>query len=122
MPIMRGATKSPSGVETTAGFSRIASVERIATCGALMIGAVKVGAERAVVADGIGAAREIVGRQLARARLLDLPVHRLGEADQREIAGVAHDGNDEAVVREIDGDAEMDVARQRSGSCRRSAR
>ena len=35
------ATKSPSGVETTAGFSRIASAERMATCGALMIGAVK---------------------------------------------------------------------------------
>ena len=42
MPIRRGATKSPSEVETTAGFNRMASVERIATCGALMIGAVNV--------------------------------------------------------------------------------
>ena len=42
MPIMRGATKSPSCVDTTAGFRRIASVERMPTCGALMIGAVNV--------------------------------------------------------------------------------
>ena len=40
MPIMRGRDEIAFGVETTAGFSRIASVDRIATCGALMIGAV----------------------------------------------------------------------------------
>ena len=31
---------------------------------------------------------------------------------EREIARLAHDGNDEAVVIEVDGDAEIDVARQ----------
>ena len=40
MPVMRAAMKSPSCVETTAGFRRIASVERMPTCGALMIGVV----------------------------------------------------------------------------------
>ncbi len=40
MPIGRGTMTSPASVRTTAGRGRIASVDRIATCGALMIGVV----------------------------------------------------------------------------------
>ena len=38
-------------------------------------------------------------------RFLDLPPHGLGEADKRQIASVAHDGDDKAVMRKVDGDA-----------------
>ena len=114
MPIMRGATKSPSCVDTTAGFRRIASVERMPTCGALMIGGGKCRAECAVVADRIGAAGEIVRRKLARPS----PCRSAGASPWRapikvRLARLTHDGHDETVVIEVDRNAQIDVTRKR---------
>ena len=53
------------------------------------------------------------GRKLARPRLVDLPAHRLGDADQGEAARVSHDRNDETIVIKINRDAQIDVTRKR---------
>ena len=47
------------------------------------------------------------------ARLLDLPRDRLGEPARRQLVGVLHDRHDEPLMREVDGDAEIDVRRKR---------
>ena len=50
--------------------------------------------------------------RLAAFRLFNLPSDGFGESDQGEITRVAHDRNNEAIVVEVDGDAQIDDARQ----------
>ena len=113
MPIIRGADKIAFGVETTAGFSRIASVERMATCGALMIGAVNVVPKAPLLLIEYVPPARSSGVELASARFLDLPPHSLGEADKGQIARVPHDGHDKAIMRKVDSDAKVHFAGER---------
>src|ERR1700722_20995115 len=69
--------------------------------------------ECAVVTDRIGPAREILGRELARPRLVDLPADRLGDADQGEAARVPHNWDNETVVIEVAHNAQIDITRKR---------
>lgn len=47
--------------------------------------------------------------QLPRLRLLHHPPDGAREALHREVARLLHDGHDQSVMREIDGDAEIDL-------------
>ena len=115
MPIIRGATKSPWGVETSAGFRRIASIERIPTCGALMMGVVKLVPKAPLLLIEYVAPDEIARTKLAGPRLVDLPADRPGEANHSEITRVAHNRHDESIVIKIDRDFQIDVVRKREG-------
>ncbi len=102
---------SPCGVSTTTGRLRMASVDRIATCGTLMIGAVNSVPNAPLLVIVVGAAAHVVGRHRAGARLVHLPQNGFRQPFQRELVGAMHHRNHEPLVRQIDRDAEMDVAR-----------
>ncbi len=78
----------------------------------LMIGAVKSVPKLPLLEIAIGSALDVGGHELALARLRHLARDRLGEAARRHLVGMRHHRHDQSLMREIDGDAEMDVAMQ----------
>ena len=100
----------PSVVATTTGLRVMASVDRIATCGWLMIGIVST--EPAEPLLEIVNVPPLISSGISffvRAR----PARSLmcaGDRPQPQVLGVADDRHDEALVVEVDGDAEVDEA------------
>ena len=86
----------------------MASVDRIATCGWLMIGHRQHAARRAVVGDRERAAADLVGAQLATAGPPGEIVDLAGDRPQALALGGAYNRDEQALVVEIDGDADVD--------------
>ena len=99
----------PSGSSTTTGFRDTPSVDRIATWGWLMIGPGDAGAERAGVGDGERAAADVVEAQPLGPGPVGHVADPPGHAPQVQLLGVVDHRDDQALVVEVDGDAEVDV-------------
>ena len=99
----------PSGRSTTTGRRLTPSVERMATCGWLMIGSV------IVVPNGPGLVMvnvppgDVVGPELLRPRPAGEVADLAGDGPQPLAVGVVDDRHHQALEVEVDGDAEVDV-------------
>ena len=67
------------------------------------------GAEGPGVGDRERPARDVVGAQLLRPGPVGQLVDATGHAPQRQLLGVLHDGHDESLVVEVDGEAQVEL-------------
>ena len=99
----------PAASVTTTGRRLTPSVERIITWGWLMTGSCTKVPDAPGVGDGDGAAADVVGRQLAGAGLAGQVGDGPGDGRQAQVLGAVDHRDDQALVVEVDGDAEVDV-------------